>query len=1344
MAVAKSGGLSVPIMDWDSTDRAETFKLFKQRLEIYFTVQKTKTEEKVPIILLATGDEGLRRFNSWNLSDENSKKPDVVFKSFLEQLEPTENIRVCRLKLNMYRQQPTESIDTFVNRCNLLAKKCEFSDGEKKERILELIIASTPIPEYQRELLSQPMTYTLNDAITLGRKYEAAAAHSAELSNLQPNNQPDLQNNQPQSVSAIKKRSFKPKKRHQKQKTPSVCKNCGGNHDYGKENCPAKDAICFNCERKGHWSKLCMSKGKHFKNMDTSKPKVKSGPHKTMNKIDNIDLDSDQEIKFYAIEKHGKKQRLTKPRDEAFVTLSVKIPSLKGSHSFVLKVDTGAQANTMPYRTFGQMFPDSVDHNGTPFKNALDLCEHKLHAYNNTNIECMGTTRIKLRFGDGRWVETLFYVVNVPGPAVLGLPSCEELKVVTLHCSLDITSKPINNIGDLMSLFPDQFDKIGCFPMEQKLVVNKSVQPTIDRPRRVPIAIKSKIKAELDSMEKNGVIRRIEKPTDWVSSLTYTTKKNGSIRLCLDPRSLNRALKRPHHQSPTVDEINYKLRNAKFFTKLDAKWGYWSVKLAPESQELTTFQTPFSRYCFQRLPFGLNVSQDLFQLQMDRIIQQCSGVCGIADDIIVFGDNEQSHDNNLINFMKIAKENGLSLNSQKCDVKRTSISFFGNIYTSNGIKPDPCKIRDLQEMATPTDKAELQHFLGFATYLSRFVPNFSSKTAVLRELLQKDSIFVWEAHHNKAFEDIKTALTECTLLQYYDPHKPVFIHTDASLKGLGAAILQRDENMHLRPVEYTSKSLTATEQRYSCIERELLAIVFAVHRFHTYLYGRSFNVVTDHKPLVSILDKPLTAAPPRLQRMLTKLQGYQINISYQKGSDNSLADGLSRFPNAKNNEPIDLDIRVDFVHFTPNRLNELQTASLADPILNALRETIIIGWPDNSKDLPLDIRPFWNFRDILSVNDGLILKGQQIVIPKTLQPNILEQLHTAHMGAEKTKLLARDAVYWININRDIDEFIHKCSICQTLRKSQQKEPLECHDIPTKPWSILGVDIFDLHSEQWLIIADYYSKFPVLRKLPQPAPCSTVVQLMKSVFSEYGIPDRVVSDNGPHFSGSAFKEFSNDWQFQHVTSSPRRPQGNGFVERQIQTVKQTLNKAKLSGTDPLLAMVYLRSTPISSNVPSPAFLLMGRKIRSDLLCKISNSQSNADDILDALEKRKQSQKLNYDKGALKSDLPPLYSGQQIRVQDPTSKRWEPAVVNAKTHDTRSYIVKDKNGKLIRRNRQHIMQIPQSSVPKKLSEKDLTVCKTHTPNDVPVGNQNPTPAVTESRYGRVIKPVVKMNC
>ena len=311
----------------------------------------------------------------------------------------------------------------------------------------------------------------------------------------------------------------------------------------------------------------------------------------------------------------------------------------------------------------------------------------KLTAYNGTDIMCLGTIDLLCRYREPQWSKHRFYVVDVPGPAIARLPACEELKMVTIN-SVEtplhpdtVEQKPqvrIKSIQDLVQAYPEQFDTIGSFEEEASIHLKENAKPSIDAPRKCSIHLKDKLRDKLEKMERQGVIRKVTHHTDWCSSLVTSVKKDGLLRLCLDPKRLNQSLKRCPHKIPTLEELNPAFAKAKFFSKLDAKAGYWSVHLSRESQELTTFRTVFERFCFRRLPFGLSVSQDIFQQRMDDIIEQVPGCVGIADDVAIFGETEEEHDANLITLLETAKREGLVFNSAKCVIKTNQINFFGS------------------------------------------------------------------------------------------------------------------------------------------------------------------------------------------------------------------------------------------------------------------------------------------------------------------------------------------------------------------------------------------------------------------------------------------------------------------------------------------------------------------------------------------------------------------------------------------------------------------------------------------------------------------------------------------
>ena len=318
----------------------------------------------------------------------------------------------------------------------------------------------------------------------------------------------------------------------------------------------------------------------------------------------------------------------------------------------------------------------------------------------------------------------------------------------------------------------------------------------------------------------------------------------------------------------------------------------------------------------------------------------------------------------------------LVFNSEKCDIYKSQISFFGNIYSAEGIKPDPEKVKAITQMPVPQSKEDLQKFLGIMTYIVSFIPNFSDKSH-LRDLVKKDTPFVLHEDHINCFNELKAILSSEACLAYYDPKKPVTLEMDASQKGVGAALFQNN-----RPVAFASKTLDQTQSNYPNIDRQMLAIVLDITRFHTYLYGRHFKVVTDHKPLVDIVDKPLHKAPPRLQRMLYKIQGYDFQLTYKPGNTMVLSDTLSWLSDPKDEESIPLDVRVDGIEWTPEEIyfddidlinftrkkqEEMQDETDRDHSLCLLKDAIIQGWPETIKEVPTEIRYYWSFRDELGV-----------------------------------------------------------------------------------------------------------------------------------------------------------------------------------------------------------------------------------------------------------------------------------------------------------------------------------------------------------------------------------------
>ena len=770
-----------------------------------------------------------------------------------------------------------------------------------------------------------------------------------------------------------------------------------------------------------------------------------------------------------------------------------------------------------------------------------------------------------------------------------------------------------------------------------------------------------------------GVIKRVHEPTDWVSSLVYSRKANGKIRICLDPKDLNLAIKRPHYATRTLDEVTHHLGGARVFSKLDARSGYWSVHLDQPSSLLTTFNSPFGRYRFLRLPFGLNLSQDVFQERMDRILEYCPGTIGIADDVGVFGKDEQQHDENLRHLMKTASQHGLVFNETKCSIKTDSLTFFGLHFDKDGVHPDPERVKSIQQMTSPDSPQALREFLGIATYMGPFTKDLAHHATPLRELLKKDVDYQWSPTYEKIFNNVKDRICAQTTLSYYDPKKKTTVQVDASGRGLGATLLQDD-----KPIAFASKTLSPAETRYANIEREMLAVVFGCERFHNYVFATRFIVQSDHKPLEMITRKNLFAAPTRLQRMLLRVQPYDFKLIYKPGKEMLIADALSRQP-LDASEHIDIDIQISPVQFATQKIENLKLETSRDETLQALLHVIHNGWPSVYRDAPKDLRDYWPFRDELTTHDGLILKGPQVLVPPNSRRSILSTLHTPHMGIVKTCDLARSHVYWPGISKDITDMIQSCLKCREHANQQCKEPLLPYDTPTRPWQYLSSDLFYYNNITYLLICDYYTKFPFVYAMRAPITSANIIDRLKTLFAEHGIPDRLLSDNGGHYSSQAFRTFASEWGFDHVTSSPYHSQSNGLAERTVQSLKNILKKSE----NFQMSLLLLRSTPVIGSTRSPAELLYGRKLANPLPCNYPIDPSHENTLSSNVSTAR-----HYDKNKFHRNLPDIEPLTNIHYRDHVSNTWKPAVVTSQRQEPRSYDIRTTDGTTLRRNRRDI--------------------------------------------------------
>lgn len=1213
-----------PALSLNSKCLAESWKVWRQRFELFMeatSLNAKREPQKVAILLHVIGEDCLQIYNTFDLPEE-SRNVAAVLKAFEDYFVPQRNTAYERQKLFLLSQRIGQKIDDFVTEVRKQLKCCDYGDQEDSVLVDQLIRGICD--KGLRERLLRTSGLDSAKAIEICRASEASKA------------QVEFYTSDDKSLNLLKKRGnggmsgkvIKEKWKSQ-QESSRGCRKCGRVHSF--RNCPAFGKNCRKCGKLNHFAIKCSS----------------SRPVRDLEIVD--DESKQSELLLGTVSTNTLYNSWTK------TILINDIP-------IDFKVDTGAMANVLPFSLFAKV---SSNEN-------LRSTNVKLTTYTGERVELLGSCRLPCKKVNDE-VTLEFLVTKKFYQPILGLDAClNKLKILS---SLDETGSVLKlDCTDLLNEYSDVFEGLGKLPGRHKIVISENSIPIVVPSRKVPFAVQDKLKLELDRMVKMGVITKVTEPTDWVSPLVIIHKKNGALRICLDPGNLNSAIKRSHYTLPTFEEITSKLSGAKYFSVLDAVSAFWQLELDPPSSYLCTFSTPFGRYRFLRVPYGITSAPELFQRVVAEMLEDIPNAENFFDDIIVWGSTVEQHDEALKRVLDKCRKFNLKLSKEKSEIRKTKITFLGHCLSSEGISIDPVKIDPIVNMPKPKDKKDLQRYLGMINYLTKFLPNLSTQAAPLRELLRKDSSWQWNESYDQIMNNINKSVASAPILGFFDPKKQIELHVDASPFGLGAVIQQES-----KPIAYSSTTLTSAQRNYAHIEKELLAIVYGCKKFHQFLFGCKFKVYSDHKPLISMSKKPLSTLSSRMQRMFLQLQCYDMEIVYKPGKEMFLPDTLSRAPldnNFPTPEEDTLTINVlKYNYMSDVKLLEIKEATETDLELNLLKDFIVKGWPRDNDSIDPQVKKYWQYRDELCFSNGLVLKLDRIVIPASKRQEILLRLHEGHFGIVKTLEFARSCVFWPGMTNDIKRVIDQCAICAQFQISNKKEPEIQHEIPLIPWYKVGMDFFYFNGCNFVEVIDYYSKYIEVQKVTD-LKATSVIPAIKSIFARHGIPNLVVSDGGPPFNSYQFKEFASDWKFQHIKVSAKYPKSNGMAERGIQSVKQIFRKTLAESRDPYLALLNYRAAPIIGMKCSPAELLMKRKLAT-LLPNINLHQGKP-------SFRPRSPKAHRN---LKF-LPEFESGSSVFVQRGI-RDWEPGVIVKRNEIPRSYSVKTSRG-LINRNRIHLRQ------------------------------------------------------
>lgn len=789
-----------------------------------------------------------------------------------------------------------------------------------------------------------------------------------------------------------------------------------------------------------------------------------------------------------------------------------------------------------------------------------------------------------------------------------------------------VTTAPVNGsfASEAEQKFPDLFSPgLGrCTVTKASLILRPGARPIFRKARTVPFAASSLIEEEIARQLHLGVFEAVSF-SEYAAPIVAVKKKNGKIRICGDySTGLNDSLEANQYPLPTADQIFTGLSGNKIFSVIDLSDAFLQLELDDDAKKLLVVNTHAGLFQVNRMQPGVKTAPGMFQQLMTTMLSGLGGsVYAFIDDIVVGAANMKDHRELLFKVLQRIHDYGFKLRIEKCSFGKESIRFCGHIVSKDGVRPDSLKIQAIQDIPAPKDVPQLRSFLGAANYYGKFVKNINAIRGPLDELTQKDVKFQWTPVHQKSFEGIKEILASNLILTHFDPAKPIVVAADACQYGKGGAIMHRFPDGSLHPVMHVSSSFTAAEKNYPQVQREALALVFTVKSFHKYLFGRRFELQTDHKPLLAIFGSK-TGIPAytasRLQRYALILLAYDFSVSYINTESFGYVDVVSRLiakhPPAPAEDIVIASIQVenepqcfaiDAAQSLPVKFADLQDATRSCPILKQVAKLVEKGWPRRKQQITdPDVAAFYELRDGIIILEGCLFYADRIVVPKACRNQVLQELHTGHPGFGRMKMLARSKVIWPTMNSEIERKVKSCTICAESVKAPIKCTLKSWPIAEKPWSRIHADYAGpVNGVYYLVIVDSYSNWPEIFKTAKTTTTKTI-EFFLEAFARTGLPDTLVTDNGAQFTSAEFNKFTSDNGIVHLKSAPYHPQSNGKAEKFVDLLKTGL--AKAAGTADQKLQKFLTSYRFTPSYAlggkSPSELMNGRpmKTRLDLL------------------------------------------------------------------------------------------------------------------------------------------------
>ena len=1229
----------------------------------------------------------LGKFSSRNLQKTfeqvvaENQRSTITYEDMVTQLKTYfdggRNKTLANFEFHKISQKDGESLDAFVTRVKMEASKCDFSCAHndcsvRAVLVRDQIVIGTASDEIRKNALKNQ--WSLDELVKNGRALEAATYGASQIK----------QEHDSASVSRVGrpgKYSLKPKFKKDTQQKPfnaqptryskpdrESCTTCSNRNCRGGKSCAGHDRECFTCGEIGHFRGAAVCKGskkalsKTSRRVNTKASSDGSSDEQSIPDTSDEDSDLGKVNKTRRVTKHVTRIRRMRrkhvrktakaPRYEVEVVVNGKVTKAYA--------DTGADISVMSKSRAKEL--------------GLKLCKAnmKIEPYGSKPVRCKQCYIGTVMYGE-QVVNACVYAVNQEVEFLLSGKICEELGII------EFKPRPIRRIvvdanrtkARLAAAYPQLFSgDVGRLKNYQvKLHIDENAQPVAERRRHAPFHLRAKEKKELDKMLAQGIIEEHEGPAPWISNTVLAPKPDGGTRVTVDMRNVNRAILSSNIPIPRVEEIKAELAGNKVFTRLDFKSAFHQLEIEEESRYLTVFHADgrLMRYCV--LTMGTTPASGELTKALRPLFQGIKEVHVIHDDVLIATETEKHHERVLNRVLRIIENSGMTLNIDKCLFYQKEVPFWGVILSEHGMRPNPEKVKALKYATEPENRQELISFLCMIQSNKEFIPFIAQKTSHLRDLTKKGRLFKWNTVCQREFQELKDAFCEDMLMNHFDPNKKTFIRVDAHRSGLSAILMQGQTIDVAKPVACASRATTPAEQRYPQLDLEALAVDYGLRRFRYYCVGGPVvTIITDHKPLLGVFNSTRRGSI-RSERIKLRHQDIQFQLHWMKGSHNP-ADFMSRrgttlssLEKELKKETTEFEKTVWFLQFSPFTeaisMDNIIEKTEKDKSLSALKQCIRKGYVDK---LDASLKPYRNvFSELTLSDEELILKGDKIILPESLQKLALEKAHQGgHPGMNGLKRRLRSHFWFPKMDKIIETKVAACKHCTMFTNKTTREPLRPHATADEAWTDVSVDLFGPMPDRQHVLAviDKSSRFPAAKIVPNTS-ATAVTGALSEIYANFGEPNSHQTDNGPPFNSEAFATFSKERGIQHVKTYPYHPEGNP-VENFMRPIGKTMKAAHHSKKNKQHALNEMlstyRATPHPATGIPPGNFLFRSGFKKDFPRKrVTDSEIQAALKSDREERQDRGKVINTSNHRTISHIRPK---QLVYVRNNSRKKFDP--------------------------------------------------------------------------------------